>query len=73
MNFNVIGVGEVLWDLLLTGAQVGRSAGELRLSCATRWARTPKSSRGWEMMITDAEIIRRFHESGPSGNYRASR
>src|SRR6202795_2501975 len=23
MNFNVIGVGEVLWDLLLTGAQLG--------------------------------------------------
>src|ERR1700686_4374161 len=63
MNFNVIGVGEVLWDLLLTGPQLGGAPANFAYhahalgSQAQVITRVGKDDYG-------REIIRRFHEMG---------
>src|ERR1700724_916692 len=63
MNFNVIGVGEVLWDLLVTGPQLGGApanfAYHAHALCAEPQVitRVGKDDYG-------REIIRRFHEMG---------
>ena len=63
MNFNVIGVGEVLWDLLLTGPQLGGAPANFAYHAHALGAqaqvitRVGKDDHG-------REIIRRFHEMG---------
>jgi len=63
MNFNVIGVGEVLWDLLLTGPQLGGAPANFSYHAHALGAqaqvitRVGKDDHG-------REIIRRFHEMG---------
>jgi fructokinase len=65
MNFNVIGVGEVLWDLLLTGPQIGGAPANFAYHAHALGAqaqvitRVGKDDHG-------REIIRRFHEMGLS-------
>src|SRR3982074_2096458 len=63
MNSNVIGVGEVLWDLLLTGPQLG--------GAPTNFAYHAHALGSQAQVITRVgkddsgrEIIRRFHEMG---------
>src|SRR6202795_236640 len=63
MNSNVIGVGEVLWDLLLTGPQLGGAPANFAYHAHALGAqaqvitRVGKDDHG-------REIIRRFHEMG---------
>src|ERR1700694_1511734 len=63
MNSNVIGVGEVLWDLLLTGTQLGGAPANFAYHAHALGAqaqvitRVGKDDHG-------REIIRRFHEMG---------
>jgi len=63
MNFNVIGVGEVLWDLLVTGPQLGGAPANFAYHAhalgtqAQVITRVGKDDYG-------REIIRRFHEMG---------
>ena len=63
MAFNVIGVGEVLWDLLLTGPQLGGAPANFAYHAHALGAqaqvitRVGKDDHG-------REIIRRFHEMG---------
>jgi fructokinase len=63
MNFNVIGVGEVLWDLILTGPQLGGAPANFSYHAHALGAqaqvitRVGKDDHG-------REIIRRFHEMG---------
>jgi fructokinase len=63
MNFNVIGVGEVLWDLLLTGPQLGGAPANFAYHAHALGAKAQvitcvgKDDYG-------REIIRRFHEMG---------
>ena len=63
MNFNVIGVGEVLWDLLLTGPQLGGAPANFAYHAHALGAQTQVITR----LGKDAygrEIIRRFHQMG---------
>src|ERR1700694_2839732 len=63
VNTNVIGVGEVLWDLLLAGPQLGGAPADFAY---------PAHSLGAEAQVITRvgkddygrEIIRRFHEMG---------
>lgn len=63
MGFRVVGVGEVLWDLLLTGAQLGGAPGNFAYHAHALGAearvitRVGKDDYG-------REIIRRFQEMG---------
>ena len=63
MNSNVVGVGEVLWDLLLTGPQLGGAPANFAYHAHALGAqaqvitRVGKDDHG-------REIIRRFHEMG---------
>jgi len=63
MNSNIIGVGEVLWDLLLTGPQLGGAPANFAYHAHALGAhaqvitRVGKDDHG-------REVIRRFHEMG---------
>jgi fructokinase len=63
MNSNVIGVGEVLWDLLLTGPQLGGAPANFAYHAHALGAQAHVITR----VGNDdhgREIIRRFHEMG---------
>jgi fructokinase len=63
VDFNVVGIGEVLWDLLLTGTQLGGAPANFAYHAHALGAHTQvitsigNDDRGHE-------IIRRFHEMG---------
>jgi fructokinase len=63
VDFNVVGIGEVLWDLLLTGTQLGGAPANFAYHAHALGAHTQVITR-----IGDddrgREIIRRFHEMG---------
>jgi len=63
MNFNVIGVGEVLWDLLLTGPQLGGAPANFAYHAHALGAQTQVITRVGKDDF-GREIIRRFHEMG---------
>src|ERR1700693_2176070 len=63
MNFNVIGVGEVLWDLLLTGPQLGGAPANFAYHAHALGAQTQVITRVGKDDY-GREIIRRFHEMG---------
>ncbi len=63
MNFNVIGVGEVLWDLLLTGPQLGGAPANFAYHAHALGALTQVITRVGNDDY-GREIIRRFHEMG---------
>ena len=63
MNFNVIGVGEVLWDLLLTGPQLGGAPANFAYHAHALGAPTQVITRVGKDDY-GREIIRRFHEMG---------
>jgi fructokinase len=63
MNFNVIGVGEVLWDLLLTGPQLGGAPANFAYHAHALGAQTQVITRVGKDDYGH-EIIRRFHEMG---------
>src|SRR6202521_5872334 len=63
MNFNVIGVGEVLWDLLLTGAQLGGAPANFAYHAHALGAQAQVITRVGKDDY-GREIIRRFHEMG---------
>lgn len=50
MNFNVVGVGEVLWDMLLTGPQLGGTPANFAYHAHALGA-TARSSPASEMTI----------------------
>ena len=63
MNFNVIGVGEVLWDLLLTGPQLGGAPANFAYHAHALGAHAQVITRVGKDDY-GREIIRRFHEMG---------
>jgi fructokinase len=63
MNFNVIGVGEVLWDLLLTGPQLGGAPANFAYHAHALGAQTQVITRVGKDDY-GREIIRRFREMG---------
>jgi fructokinase len=63
MNFNVIGVGEVLWDLLLTGPQLGGAPANFAYHAHALGAQAQVITRVGKDDY-GREIIRRFHEMG---------
>jgi fructokinase len=63
MNFNVIGVGEVLWDLLLTGPQLGGAPANFAYHAHALGAQAQVITRLGKDDY-GREIIRRFHEMG---------
>jgi fructokinase len=63
MNFHVIGVGEVLWDLLLTGPQLGGAPANFAYHAHALGAQTQVITRVGKDDF-GREIIRRFHEMG---------
>jgi len=63
MNSNVIGVGEVLWDLLLTGPQLGGAPANFAYHAHALGAQTQVITRVGKDDY-GREIIRRFHEMG---------
>jgi fructokinase len=63
MNFNVIGVGEVLWDLLVTGPQLGGAPANFAYHAHALGAQTQVITRVGKDDY-GREIIRRFHEMG---------
>jgi fructokinase len=63
MNFNVIGVGEVLWDLLVTGPQLGGAPANFAYHGHALGAQTQVITRVGKDDY-GREIIRRFHEMG---------
>jgi fructokinase len=63
MNFNVIGVGEVLWDLLLTGPQLGGAPANFAYHAHALGAQTQVITRVGKDDY-GREIIRRFQEMG---------
>jgi len=63
MNFNVIGVGEVLWDLLLTGPQLGGAPANFAYHAHALGAQAQVITRVGKDNY-GREIIRRFHEMG---------
>jgi fructokinase len=63
MNFNVIGVGEVLWDLLVTGPQLGGAPANFAYHAHALGAHAQVITRVGKDDY-GREIIRRFHEMG---------
>ena len=63
MNFNVVGVGEVLWDLLLTGPQMGGAPANFAYHAHALGARSQVITRIGNDDL-GREIIHRFHEIG---------
>jgi len=63
MNFNIIGVGEVLWDLLLTGPQLGGAPANFAYHAHALGAQARVITRLGKDDY-GREIIRRFHEMG---------
>jgi fructokinase len=63
MNSNVIGVGEVLWDLLLTGPQLGGAPANFAYHAHALGAQAQVITRVGKDDY-GREIIRRFHEMG---------
>ena len=63
MNSNVIGVGEVLWDLLLTGPQLGGAPANFAYHAHALGAQAQVITRVGKDNY-GREIIRRFHEMG---------
>src|ERR1700674_2064694 len=63
MNFNVIGVGEVLWDLLVTGPQLGGAPAHFAYHENALGAQTQVITRVGKDDY-GREIIRRFHKMG---------
>jgi len=63
MNFNVIGVGEVLWDLLLTGPQLGGAPANFAYHSHALGAQSQVITRVGNDDY-GREIIRRFHAMG---------
>jgi fructokinase len=63
MNSNVIGVGEVLWDLLLTGPQLGGAPANFAYHAHALGAQAQVIT-GVGKDDYGREIIRRFHEMG---------
>src|ERR1700738_3772259 len=63
MNSNVIGVGEVLWDLLLTGPQLGGAPANFAYHAHALGAQAEVITRVGKDDY-GREIIRRFHEMG---------
>jgi fructokinase len=63
MNFNVIGVGEVLWDLLVTGPQLGGAPANFAYHAHALGTQTQVITRVGKDEY-GREIIRRFHEMG---------
>jgi fructokinase len=63
MNFNVVGVGEVLWDLLLTGPQLGGAPANFAYHAHALGAQAQILTRVGKDDY-GREIIRRFHEMG---------
>ena len=61
MNFNVIGVGEVLWDLLLTGPQLGGAPANFAYHAHALGAQAQVITRVGKDDY-GREIIRRFHQ-----------
>jgi len=63
MNSNLVGVGEVLWDLLLTGPQLGGAPANFAYHAHALGAQTQVITRVGKDDY-GREIIRRFHEMG---------
>ena len=63
MNSNVIGVGEVLWDLLVTGPQLGGAPANFAYHAHALGAHAQVITRVGKDDY-GREIIRRFHEMG---------
>jgi fructokinase len=63
MNFNVVGVGEVLWDLLLTGPQLGGAPANFAYHAHALGAQVQVITRVGNDDY-GREIIRRFPEMG---------
>src|SRR6266403_3383681 len=63
MNFNIIGVGEVLWDLLLTGPQLGGAPANFAYHAHALGAQAQVITRVGKD-DDGREIIRRFHAMG---------
>jgi fructokinase len=63
MDFHVIGVGEVLWDLLLTGPQLGGAPANFAYHAHALGARAQVITRVGDDDY-GREIIRRFHDMG---------
>jgi len=61
MNFNVVGVGEVLWDLLATGPQLGGAPANFAYHAHALGARSQVITRVGEDEL-GREIVRRFRE-----------
>jgi fructokinase len=67
MDFNVVGIGEVLWDLLLTGPQLGGAPANFAYHAHALGAEAQIITRVGNDDY-GREIIRRFHEMGlPDG------
>jgi fructokinase len=63
MNSNVIGVGEVLWDLLLTGPQLGGAPANFAYHAHALGAQAQVITRVGKDDY-GREVVRRFHEMG---------
>src|ERR1035438_9275714 len=63
MDFNVFGVGEVLWDLLLTGTQLGGAPANFAYHAHALGARVQVITRVGKDDYGH-EIIRRFQDMG---------
>ena len=63
MDFHVIGVGEVLWDLLLTGPQLGGAPANFAYHAHALGARAQVITRVGKDDY-GREIVRRFHDMG---------
>ena len=63
MDFNVVGIGEVLWDLLLTGPQLGGAPANFAYHAHALGAEAQVITRVGNDDY-GREIIRRFHEMG---------
>lgn len=66
MNFNVVGVGEVLWDLLLTGPQLGGAPANFAYHAHALGGQTEVITRVGDDEY-GREVIRRFHALGLPG------
>src|ERR1700691_336274 len=67
MSFHVVGVGEVLWDLLVTGPQLGGAPANFAYHAHALGAQTHVITRVGKDDY-GSEIIRRFQEMGLSGS-----
>ena len=63
MDFNVVGIGEVLWDLLLTGPQLGGAPANFAYHAHALGAEARVITRVGNDDY-GREIVRRFHEMG---------